>query len=438
LAVGDLNFANPVVNSLIAIPDDPHDTVWLIVKRTIKGKQVQYVEFFEDLYESAPFRPFNEIQTLAITATGGTFTLKFDNLTTAAIGYDITAASLKTALELLDSINEVSVSGGPGGTADLKITFIGDDSEKNRSLMVLSAASLTGGSATITETQEGEPPKHPHFVDSGVIKHGIGINEVQTLTVDATGGTLTISHEGETSGNFDFDATAAELKGICESFPTINEVEVTGGPGAAGGATPYIIVFKGNDRHKDMPAITADGDNLTGGAGTATVTETTKGVSIKAKTVDGLEHLEGEQVQIIVDGAAHPDKIVSDGSITLDKAAGVVHVGLHYTSKIHTMPLEFSGGGLPGRLKTMVQSVVNLHESLGGKIADLLSTEFDPFVYRDSEMLQDTVPPVFTGMKDANVSYESSRLPQVVIKTSDPLPFTVLSLSTAMEVSREI
>jgi hypothetical protein len=59
-------------------------------------------------------------------------------------------------------------------------------------------------------------------------------------------------------------------------------------------------------------------------------------------------------------------------------------------------------------------------------------------VYRDSEMLQDTVPPVFTGMKDANVSYESSRLPQVVIKTSDPLPFTVLSLSTAMEVSREI
>src|SRR5210317_221271 len=38
-------------------------------------------------------------------------------------------------------------------------------------------------------------------------------------------------------------------------------------------------------------------------------------------TLSGLSHLEGETVSILADGATHPDKVVSSGSITLDRSA---------------------------------------------------------------------------------------------------------------------
>ena len=42
---------------------------------------------------------------------------------------------------------------------------------------------------------------------------------------------------------------------------------------------------------------------------------------IVVETISGLDHLEGQTVSILADGATHPDKTVSSGAITLDRSA---------------------------------------------------------------------------------------------------------------------
>lgn len=60
----------------------------------------------------------------------------------------------------------------------------------------------------------------------------------------------------------------------------------------------------------------------------------------ETSTITGLWHLNGEEVSIFADGAYQKSKTVSNGSITLDTAASVVHVGLSYTAKVQTLRLE--------------------------------------------------------------------------------------------------
>jgi hypothetical protein len=59
-----------------------------------------------------------------------------------------------------------------------------------------------------------------------------------------------------------------------------------------------------------------------------------------ATTISGLSHLEGLTVSILADGATHPDKTVSSGSITLDRSASDVKIGLGYTSLLKTMRID--------------------------------------------------------------------------------------------------
>ena len=55
--------------------------------------------------------------------------------------------------------------------------------------------------------------------------------------------------------------------------------------------------------------------------------------------ITGLNFLEGKKINILADGAVHPQKTVASGSITLDRAASVVHLGLPYESDLQTLPL---------------------------------------------------------------------------------------------------
>jgi ribosomal protein S11 len=101
----------------------------------------------------------NEVQQIVVSATGGTFTVTFDGSTTTALAYNISAASLQAALEALDNIEpgDVTVTGGPGATAALVITFGGRYAYENVDEVTTNSASLTGGSstATVSTTTQG-------------------------------------------------------------------------------------------------------------------------------------------------------------------------------------------------------------------------------------------------------------------------------------------
>lgn len=110
----------------------------------------------------------------------------------------------------------------------------------------------------------------------------LGRAEVQTITVDATGGTFTVTYSGQTTAALAFDITAANLQAALEGLSTIGSgnVTVTGGPGDAGGNTPYSVTFAGALAGTDVAAMTTNAGSLTGGAGTAAVAVGTAGSAL--------------------------------------------------------------------------------------------------------------------------------------------------------------
>jgi hypothetical protein len=99
-----------------------------------------------------------EIQTVSCDASSGTFTVTFREQVTAAISYDASAATIETALEVLTSISNATVTLGDSQTTacsgTFAVTFHGELG--NVPDLVVDSASLTLNSAvSLATTQEG-------------------------------------------------------------------------------------------------------------------------------------------------------------------------------------------------------------------------------------------------------------------------------------------
>ena len=146
-------------------------------------------------------------------------------------------------------------------------------------------------------------------------------------------------------------------------------------------------------------------------------------------TISGLDHLEGETVSILADGATHPNKTVSSGSITLNRSSTKVKVGLPYTSLLQTMRLDAGSqnGTSQSKTKRIYEITVRLYESLGIEVGpDLNNMERIPF--RSSADPMDSSVGVFTGDKEVEFrgNYETDGF--IFVRQDQPLPLTVLSL----------
>ena len=148
-----------------------------------------------------------------------------------------------------------------------------------------------------------------------------------------------------------------------------------------------------------------------------------------ATTISGLDHLEGQTVSILADGATHPDKTVSSGSVTLDRSAKNVKIGLAYTSLLQTMRLNAGSqnGTSQGKTKRIYDITVRMFETIGVEVGpDLSNLERIPF--RSSADLMDEGIPPFTGDKEVEFrgNYETDGF--IYVRQTQPLPFTILSL----------
>ena len=120
-------------------------------------------------------------------------------------------------------------------------------------------------------------------------------------------------------------------------------------------------------------------------------------------TLSNLDHLEGETVQILADGASHPDRVVADGKIVLDRAATVVQAGLSYDhlSELQTLNLEAGAGDgtAQGKTKRITNCTIRFHRSLGAKVGPEEDT-LDPvadLMFRDASTPMGTPNSLFTG-----------------------------------------
>ena len=83
---------------------------------------------------------------------------------------------------------------------------------------------------------------------------------------------------------------------------------------------------------------------------------------VPADTISGLDHLEGETVQVLADGASHPDCLVTGGTIELNREAAVVQAGLGYATALRTMRVEAGAqmGTAQGKIKRIHRVVLRL------------------------------------------------------------------------------
>ncbi len=150
----------------------------------------------------------------------------------------------------------------------------------------------------------------------------------------------------------------------------------------------------------------------------------------------GLDHLEGETVQILADGAPVPDKTVLAGSITLLSSASVVHVGFNKPAIIKTLRLEAgsANGTAQGKIKRINKVNIRLFDTLGAKVGPT-EDKTDIIPFRSTSDLMDSSPPRFSGDKELPFPSGYDKEGEIVIRQDQPLPLTVLSIMPLVRTS---
>jgi hypothetical protein len=149
-----------------------------------------------------------------------------------------------------------------------------------------------------------------------------------------------------------------------------------------------------------------------------------------ATVISGLDHLEGETVSILADGAVHPQAVVTSGSITLEQAASVVHVGLPIESDLKTLPIlneQIPGGG-QGRVKNVNRIYMRVNRS-SGVFAGPDEDSLREHKQRRAEA-HGTAPDMIENDEiEIVLDNDWSSSGHVFIRQSNPLPLTVVSYS---------
>ena len=153
-----------------------------------------------------------------------------------------------------------------------------------------------------------------------------------------------------------------------------------------------------------------------------------------ATAISGLAHLEGESVTILADGAAHANKTVASGAVTLDRSCTSAHIGLGYASTLKTMRLEGGGvdGSSQGKVKRIHDVTLRLYRSVGAKIGPS-TAEADLIPFRSSADEMDQAIDLFTGDKflEFPSGYDSDAF--VVVKQDQPLPMTITGIFARLQ-----
>ena len=145
--------------------------------------------------------------------------------------------------------------------------------------------------------------------------------------------------------------------------------------------------------------------------------------------VSGLAHLEGRTVDVLADGAVHPQKVVTAGAVALDRHAAIVHVGLPCPAVLITGRLEAGAGNgtAQGKTKKVSKLRYRFLDTLGGK-GGTREDALDIIQFRSSSDPMNRPPPVFTGDKDLRPPSGFETDARIVYLQDQPLPATVVAI----------
>ena len=156
--------------------------------------------------------------------------------------------------------------------------------------------------------------------------------------------------------------------------------------------------------------------------------------SFARNTISGLSWLEGKTVSILADGAVQPRKVVTSGSITIDRASSIIHIGLPYQSDLQSLPLAMGidNGMGQGRYKNVNKAWLRVFQSSGIFIG--------PDPQNLVEAKQRTTEPYGTPpalkTEEIQIMLTPSWLDsgQVFVRQSDPLPLSIVGMTLEVAI----
>ncbi len=154
-----------------------------------------------------------------------------------------------------------------------------------------------------------------------------------------------------------------------------------------------------------------------------------------ATSITGLDHLEGKTVNILADGAVHPQRTVTGGAITLDAAASTVQVGLPITADLQTLPIAAplrDGSFGQSHVKNVNKAWLRVYRSSG----IFVGPAFDKLreVKQRTDEPYGSPPALKSEEMSINLSPSWGDGGQVCIRQSDPLPLTIVCLTVEVEL----
>jgi hypothetical protein len=146
-------------------------------------------------------------------------------------------------------------------------------------------------------------------------------------------------------------------------------------------------------------------------------------------TITGLNHLNGQSVNILADGFVIKDVVVSNGTITLNSYVTKAIVGLPYETRVETLDINYAGNGNAtfGDKRRVVSAVVQFIDSCDCKMGTS-NGPIDEIIFRTNEPLG-TPTPLKTEKKDINMTSHHNEEEHIVIVQDKPLPFTVSAIN---------
>lgn len=164
---------------------------------------------------------------------------------------------------------------------------------------------------------------------------------------------------------------------------------------------------------------------------------------LTATILTGLDYLEGETVQTMIDGGPGNDKTVTNGTITLDAPAATAVVGYGYTGTLETLNLDIGGrtGSAATKPRVLIRAAIQFLNTLGAQFG----TDYyrlEQIQFRPSSFQTDRPVPLFSGNKmvyyeDEWTEQDNDPEKKMIVIQELPLPCTVLRFDPYVNTTDE-
>jgi hypothetical protein len=156
--------------------------------------------------------------------------------------------------------------------------------------------------------------------------------------------------------------------------------------------------------------------------------------SFARNTISGLSWLEGKTVSILADGAVQPQKVVTSGAITIDRASSIIHIGLPIEADLQSLPLAMGidNGMGQGRYKNVNKAWLRVYQSSG----IFIGPDPENLVEAKQRTTEPYGTPPALKTEEIQIMLTPSWLDsgQVYIRQSDPLPLTIVGMTLEVAI----